>query len=156
MKYQSGPRRDLNPCSLKMSCTLDPACRHYTTCPFGYLHFPCGPSSVLANPLSHPPGYCGRLCDPTGNQTLTPKRQGGMIEEEPPDLIEHQGPVGGGDPDFEIRNDPALEIITPPAAQQRNPDSLPDFEDHEFQAPDAFGDPVDGVPAEIEEIPAPP
>ena len=41
-----------------------------------------------------------------------------MIEEEPPDPRDQQGPVGGGGPDIEIRNDPALEIITPPAAQQ--------------------------------------
>ena len=91
-----GSRRDLNPCNLKMFHTLDPACKRYTTCPFGYWHIPCGSGSVLANPQSHPPGYRGRLCDSTGNQTLTPKRQGGMIEEELPDPIEHQGPVGGG------------------------------------------------------------
>ena len=55
-----------------------------------------------------------------------------MIEEEPPDPIEQQGPVGGAGPDLEIRNDPALEIPTPPAAQQRSSDSLPEFEDHEY------------------------
>ena len=89
-----------------------------------------------------------------GNQTLTPKRQGGMIEEEPPASIEQQGPVGGGNPDLEILNDPDLEIPTPPAAQQRSPDYLPDFEDHEHQAFDALGDPVNGIPFEEEEIPA--
>ena len=45
----------------------------------------------------------GRLCDSTGNRTLTPKRQGGMIEE-PPDPIEQQGPVGGGDPESDYEN----------------------------------------------------
>ena len=78
-----------------------------------------------------------------------------MIEEDT-DPIEQQGPVGVGDPDLEIRNDPALEILTLPAAQQRSPDSLPDFEDHEYQAPDALGDPANGVPAEEEEILASP
>ena len=33
---------------------------------------------------------------------------------------------------------------------------VPDFEDHEYQAPDALGDPVNGVPPEEEEIPASP
>ena len=129
-----------------MSYTLDPVCNHYTTYPFPYLHIPCGSSSVLANLQPHPPGYRGRLCDSTGNQTLIPKRQGGTIEEEPPDPIEQQGPVGGGDPDFEILFDPDFEILNPPAAQQRSPDSLPDFEYHEHQAPDALGDPVNGIP----------
>ena len=101
-----------------MSYTFDPVCNHYTTCPLGYLHISCGSSGVLANLQPHPPGYRVRLCDSTGNQTLIPKRQGGMIEEEPPDPTEQQGTVGGGDPDFEIRNDPALEIFSPLAAQQ--------------------------------------
>ena len=76
-----------------------------------------------------------------------------MIEEEPPDPIEEQGPVGGGDPDLEIHNDPDFEIRNPPAAQQRSPDSLPDFEDHEHQAPDALGDPVNEILPEGEEKP---
>ena len=69
-----------------------------------------------------------------------------MIEEAPPDPIEQQGPFGGGDQDFEI-----LNLL---AAQQRSPDSLPDFEEHEHQAPDAFGDPVNGLTPEEGEIPA--
>ena len=75
-----------------------------------------------------------------------------MIEDEPPDPLVQPGPVGGGDQNQE----------NPPEAQQRSPDSLPDFEDHEPQAkPDALGDPMDGVlPGEMdipdEEIPASP
>ena len=139
-----------------MSYTFDAVCNRYTTRPSGYLHISCGSSSVLANLQPHPPGYSGRLCDSTGNQSPTPKKQRGMIEEEPPDPIEEQGPVGGGDPDLEIRNDPAFEILTPLAAQQRSPDSLPDFEGYEYQAHDAFGDPENGGPPEEEEIPASP
>ena len=114
MKYKGGSRRDLNPCSLKMSYTLDPVCNHHTTCPLGYLHTPCGSSSVLANLQSHPPGYRGRLCDSTGNQTLTPKRQGGMIEEEPPDPIQNnKGPSVGGIPISRFATIPLSRFLLP-------------------------------------------
>ena len=156
MKYKSGSCRDLIPCSLKMSYTLGPVGNHYTTCPFAYFHIPCGSSIVLAHLQPHPPSYRGRLCDSTGNKTLTAKRQGGVIEEGPRDPIERQGPVGGGDPDLDILNDPDLEILNPPPAQQRSPDSLPDVEDREHQAFDALGDPVNGIPPDEEGIPASP
>ena len=42
-----------------------------------------------------------------------------------------------------------------PSNEARMP-YVPDFEDHEYQAPDALGDPVNGVPPEEEEIPASP
>ena len=72
-----------------------------------------------------------------------------MIEEEPPDPLVQQGPVGGGNQN--------QENLNPLEAQQRIPDSLPDFEEHEPQAtPDALGDLMDGVPPEEEEIPASP
>ena len=60
------------------------------------------------------------LCGSRGVIDPTPKgRQGGMIEEGPPDPIEQQGPVGGGDQN---------EIFNPPIGHQRSPDSLPDFD----------------------------
>ena len=72
-----------------------------------------------------------------------------MIEEEPPDPLVQQGPVGGGSQNQEMFN--------PPEAQQRSPGSLPDFEEHEPKAtPDALGDLMDGVPLEEEEILASP
>ena len=68
-----------------------------------------------------------------------------MIEEEPPDPLVQQGPVGGG----------IQEIHNLPEAQQRSPDSLPDFDEHEPQTtPDALGDLMEGV--QPEEIPASP
>ena len=64
-----------------------------------------------------------------------------MIEDKPPDLIDQQRPVGGGDQNHE----------NPPETQQRSSDSLPDFEDHEPQATsDALGDLMDGVLPEEE------
>ena len=68
-----------------------------------------------------------------------------MIEEGPPDPLIQPVPIGGG----------IQTLHNPPEAQQRSPDSLPDFEEHEPQAtPDALGDLMEG--AHPEEIPASP
>ena len=84
---------------------------------------------------THPFRSCGRLCDSKGGPIdPNPKSKiGGIIDGEPPDPVQQQGSVGGGD-----QND------NPPNGHQQSPSSLlPDFDD--------VGELPGGVP-QVEEI----